>query len=324
MMKVAITGATGFIGQNLCRHLNKRGHDVVAIVRSAARDLEADGIGIHIGDVTDAASIAPGFQGVDVVIHLAAFFNRPGATPDEYRAVNVEGARNVAAAAHGCGARRLIHCSTVGVALGGPAPHSESSPYAPPAWDPYESTKAEGERAILDFSKETGFSVVVVRPAQVYGPGDVSKAKFYKLVKKGILVRPGSTLKHLIYIDDLCHAFELCLDTPAAQPEIFIIAGRAPTPLSELVGIAARELGVPKPRILLPAGPVVWLCTAIETFARLVGVKPPVTRRSIDFFVRSVEFDVSKARDKLGFESSVDVETGVARTIAWYRKEGIV
>jgi nucleoside-diphosphate-sugar epimerase len=323
-MRIAVTGATGFIGQNLCRHLHKRGHEVVALVRSPAPELEADGIGVRIGDVTDAASLAAGFQGADAVIHLAAFFNRPGATPDEYRAVNVEGALNVAAAARSCGARRLIHCSTVGVALGGPAPHSESSPYAPPAWDSYETTKAEGERAILDFSKEKGFPVVVVRPAQVYGPGDRSKAKFYKLVKKGILIRPGSTLKHLIYIDDLCRAFELCLDTPAEQPEIFIIAGRAPTPLSELIEIAARELGVPKPRIFLPGGPVVWLCAAIEKLARLVGVNPPVVRRSMDFFVRGVEFDVSKAKDKLGFESSVDVETGVARTVAWYREEGIV
>ena len=323
-MRVAVTGATGFIGRNLCRYLHKGGHEVVAFIRSPAPELEAEGIGVRIGDVTDAASIAPGFQGVEVVIHLAAFFNRPGATPDEYRAVNVEGARNVAAAARSCGARRLIHCSTVGVALGGPAPHSESSPYAPPAWDSYESTKAEGERAVLDFSKETGFPVVVIRPAQVYGPGDVSKAKFYRLIKRGILVRPGSTLKHLIYIDDLCRAFELCLDAPEAEHEIFIIAGRAPTPLRELIGIAARELGVRTPRIFLPAGPVVWLCTAIEAFARLVGVNPPVVRRSMDFFVRSVEFDVTKAKEKLGFENSVDVETGVARTIAWYRKEGLV
>ena len=323
-MRIAITGASGFIGQNLCRHLHSRGHEVVALIRSPAPDLEADGIGAQIGDVTDAASMVPGFQGADAVIHLAAFFNRPGATPDEYRAVNVEGARNVATAARNCGARRLIHCSTVGVALGGPAPHSESSPYAPPAWDPYESTKAEGERAVLDFSKQTGFPVVVVRPAQVYGPGDVSKAKFYRLIQRGILVRPGSTLKHLIYIDDLCRAFELCLDTPATQPEIFIIAGRAPTPLSELVEIAARELGVRRPRILLPAGPVVWVCAAIETFARLIGAKPPVVRRSMDFFVRSVEFDVSKAKNQLGFESSVDVATGVARTIAWYRERGLV
>ena len=88
--------------------------------------------------------------------------------------------------------KKVIHCSTVGVAVGeGQMPFSEITPYSPPAWDKYETTKCDGEKLALEYNGNLGFKVTVLRPAQVYGPGDVSKAKFYRLVKKGIIINPG-------------------------------------------------------------------------------------------------------------------------------------
>jgi nucleoside-diphosphate-sugar epimerase len=185
-------------------------------------------------------------------------------------------------------------------------------------------SKCEGEKAALEFFKRKGLPVVVLRPAQVYGPGDRSKAKFYRMIRKGVIVNPGQTLKHLLYVDDLCRAFRLALQKQDIIGEVFIIAGREPTPLRELIEIAAKELGVSLPRFQLPALPLTVLFALVETGFRLVRMKPPVFRRSMNFFTKSVAFDVSKAKEVLGFQSEFDVPTGVAKVIVWYRENGLL
>jgi nucleoside-diphosphate-sugar epimerase len=128
----------------------------------------------------------------------------------------------------------------------------------------------------------------------------------------------------MIYVDDLCRAFGLALQKQGIEGEIFIIAGREPIPLRELIEIAAKGLGVPLPRFQLPALPLTLLFALVETVFNSMRMKPPVFRRSMDFFTKSVGFDISKAREVLGFQSDIDVPTGVARTIAWYRVNGLL
>lgn len=326
-MRVAITGATGFIGGNLCRYLKERGWEVRPLVRSrpAANGAGAGDLAPQTADVTDAAALRKAFKNVDVVMHLAALFNRPEASWDDYRRVNVEGVRNVMEAAKAAGVARVVHCSTGGVATGcGAPPFSEATPYSPPSWDKYETTKCEGEKLALDFHRRTGYPVAVIRPAQVYGPGDRGKAKFYRMVKSGVMVNPGHTLKHLIYIDDLCRAFELAADNEAAVGEVFIIAGREPIPLKDLIGLVAQELGVSPPSIVLPATPMTMLCTSTEVVCNLAHVKPILFRRSMDFFTKSVQFDARKAQDVLGFEDDMPIPDGVANTARWYQQMGLV
>ncbi len=133
-MKVAITGATGFIGGNLCKYLGDKGHTVVALARSPdkAKYLESIGVEIRTADITDTDTLEESFAGVDVVINLAALFNHPDLTWEDYKKVNVQGVKNVLASAKKSSVKRVLHCSTVGVATGGPPPYSEKSPYSPP------------------------------------------------------------------------------------------------------------------------------------------------------------------------------------------------
>jgi nucleoside-diphosphate-sugar epimerase len=326
-LKIAITGASGFIGSNLVRNFAASGHEVVALVRSRekALALARPGVTIAIADVVNRDSLLAAFSGADAVLHVAALFNNPEASRSDYLRVNVEGTKNVLEAALKQGVGRVIHCSTIGVATGyGSPPYSESTPYSPPAGDKYETTKCEGEKAALEYFKRLGAPVVVLRPAQVYGPGDRSKAKFYRMIQKGIIVNPGKTLKHLVYVDDLCRGFDLALRTPKIEGEIFIIGGREPIPLGKLIEIGAKGLGVSPPKVRLPAWPFTLLFALVETGARSVRMKPPVFRRSVDFFTKSVALDVHKAKEVLGFESDVDVATGVARTIDWYRENHLL
>ena len=335
-MKVALTGSTGFIGVNLAAHLAEAGHDVVALRRPRTGEEGGGGRGeasgaaagetsrvLRVeGDVRDRGSLRKAFDGCEAVVHLAALFNAPEASLEEYRDTNVEGTRNVLETARELGVGRVVHCSTVGVASGGEPPYAEDAPYDPPAWDKYETTKAAGERLAIRFHEESGLPVVIIRPAQVYGPGDTSKLKFYKMVKKGVIVSPGRTLKHLIYIDDLCAAFERALHAEAGFGVPIIVASEAPTPLTELVGIAARALGVPAPSVRLPALPVTAAATAVETVFNAVGRKPPIFRRSMNFFTKSVAFRTGNAERYLGFRASTGTEEGVAETVRWYREHG--
>jgi nucleoside-diphosphate-sugar epimerase len=326
-LKISITGASGFIGSNLVRHFAEAGHEVVALMRSPAKAAAMDRprVTVAIGDVVDRDSLIAAFSGADAVLHVAALFNNPEASRSDYIKVNIEGTKNVLESALNQGVGRVIHCSTIGVATGhGSPPFSESTPYSPAPGDKYEMSKCEGEKAALDFFQRRGQPVVVLRPAQVYGPGDRNKAKFYRMIRKGFVVNPGTTMKHMIYVDDLCRAFGLALQKRDIEGEVFIIAGRGPIPLRELIEIAAKQLGVPIPRFQLPALPITLLFALVETVFNSMHMKPPVFRRSMDFFTKSVGFDISKARESLGFQSEIDVPTGVARTIAWYRVNGLL
>jgi nucleoside-diphosphate-sugar epimerase len=326
-MDIAVTGAAGFIGARLSSYLHQHGNHVVAIVRSTeqARRFAGSGIDAYVCDLADPSPLDPVFKNVGAVVHLAALFNQPERSWDDYYRVNVEGTKHVMTVAERSGVGRVVYCSTSGIATGsGRFPYSEATPYSPTHWDKYETTKCEAEKAAIDFHRKTGLPVVVIRPAQVYGPGDRSKAKFYRMVRRGIIVNPGNTLKHLIYIDDLCHAFEKALHNDDAVGETFIIGGPEPTPLTDLVMIAARELNVAPPKIKLPATPVTWLCAGTEMACQTIKMKPPLFRRSMDFFTKSVAFDVTKAQTKLGFRSRTDVPTGVSKTVRWLREHQLL
>jgi len=327
-VKIAVTGATGFIGVNLCTHLQNSGYEVIAIARDIKKAKSVLPVNMQAvqGDLKDQDGLENTFKGCQNVIHLAALFNNPENSWDDYRDTNVNAVERVILAARAAGVKRVVHCSTVGVAIGkGKPPYDENSPYNPPKWDKYETTKCEGEQMALSYAKQSESpEVVVIRPAQVYGPGDRSKAKFYKMVKKRILINPGNTLKHLIYIDDLSEAFRLAMLKEGINGEIFTIAGNATTPLKDLILIVGRALGVQKPKVYIPSTPIVMLATVAETAFNAIGKKPPIFRRSMDFFTKSVSFSSKKAQTVLGFQSKTSVDDGVKATADWYHKMGLI
>lgn len=325
-MKICVTGASGFIGKRLCKYLLACGHETIAMVRQdpSPEDGYPEGLNFRKGDVTDADSLAEAFDGCDAVMHLAALFNHPEFTAEDYHQVNVQGVKNVLDTAKRIGVGRVIHCSTVGVASEGPMPYTETTPYAPPEWDKYETSKCAGEKCAIQFHKDNSYPVVVIRPAQVYGPGDEGKIKFYRMVKKGVIVNAGSTLKHLIYVDDLCAAFEKAAHIQSGFGEPLIIASPAATPLKELIKIVAQTIGVQPPKIVLPATPITLASWAIEIIFNAMDKKPPVFRRSMNFFTKSVQFEATRAHEVLGFEAKVSTAEGVRETAKWYQEKGFI
>ena len=324
-MRVLVTGATGFTGGHLARALRARGDEVRALVRDASRAAELSRAGVELvtGDLKDGGAIGAAARGVEVVYHIAAIYREAGLHEDEYRSVNADAVRSVIEAAARGGARRVVHCSTVGVHgdVGQP-PANEDAPLRP--GDIYQVTKLEGERAAAAAAANTGIDVVIARPTGIYGPGDRRLLKLFGGVarRRFVILGHGRIYYHLTHIDDLIQGFRLCADVPQAAGRTYILAGPEVTTLNELVGVIAEEAHVPPPRLHLPVWPF-WLAgAACEALCAPLGIEPPIYRRRVDFFTKSRAFDIARARQELGYAPAVGLRDGVRRTLAWYRDAG--
>jgi nucleoside-diphosphate-sugar epimerase len=320
-----VTGATGFTGGHLARGLLARGHAVRVLVRERerARDLEAAGLEVAVGDLRDRAAIELALQNVDVVYHIAAIYRQAGVTAATYRAVNATAVGEIVEAASRAGARRVVHCSTVGVHgnIEQP-PANEDAPLSP--GDIYQDTKLEGEQIAREISRRTGIEVTIVRPTGIYGPGDRRLLKLFGGVarRRFPMLGNGEIYYHLTYIDDLVEGFRLCGELPAAANRTYILAGAEVTTLNDLVKLIAEVAGVDPPRVHFPVWPV-WTAAALcEAVCVPLGIEPPLYRRRVDFYTKSRVFDITRARQELGYAPRVGLRDGIARTLAWGREHG--
>ena len=328
-MKVLVTGATGFTGSHLARTLARSGESVAALVRprsvERAGSLQQDGIDIRVGDLSDAASVERAVAGCELVYHIAATYREPGQSNSAYRRVNVEGTRHVLEAAFAAGVRRVVHCSTGGVHghVESP-PADEDAPFSP--GDVYQRTKLDAELLAADFGRSRRLDVVVARPIGIYGPGDTRFLKMFRGIARGRfpLLGNGQVFYHLTFIDDLVAGLRLCGTVPAAAGRTYLLAGPEFTTLEQLIGLIARELRVEPPKTHFPVWPV-WLAGALcEAVCLPLRIDPPLFRRRVDFYRKSRAFSTTRARKELGYNPAVDLKSGIARTAAWYRSEGML
>jgi dihydroflavonol-4-reductase len=322
-VRALVTGATGFTGGHLARALAARGTSVRALIRdpAGAADLSAAGVELAAGDLRDRRSIAAAVQGIEIVYHIAAIYRQAGVSADTYRAVNALAVGDLIEAAAAAGVRRVVHCSTVGVHgdIERP-PANEDAPLRP--GDVYQRTKLEGERLAREAAGRARIELTIARPSGIYGPGDRRLLKLFRGVarRRFPILGSGRIYYHLTYIDDLVEGFRLCGERAAAANRTYILAGGEVTTLNELVRIVAEVAGVTPPRLHLPVWPF-WLAgAACEAICVPLGIEPPIFRRRVDFYTKSRAFDITRARQELGYDPQVGLRDGIARTLTWYRQ----
>ena len=328
-MNVLVTGATGFTGGHLAQHLIGHGDTVRALVRPQSRDrfdrsaLPARGVIAYEGDLIDAGSLGRAMEGVDVVYHIAATYREAGQPDSAYRAINVDGTRNLLEVARAFEVRRVVHCSTGGVHghIEHP-PANEDAPFNP--GDVYQETKLAAEQLAREFGAANDIDVVVARPIGIYGPGDTRFLKMFRGVarRRFPMIGNGQAFYHLTYIDDLVEGFRLCGTVPSAKGRTYILAGPRYTTLEQLVHLVAKELNVAPPKVHFPVWPFWTAGLLCELVCVPLRIEPPIYRRRVDFYTKSRAFDTTRAKTELGFAPQVDLEDGIKRTANWYRSEG--
>ncbi len=322
-MRIALTGATGYTGARLAAALRARGDFVSALVRPASMGQAPGGLRAVEGDLGDPRALAQLVEGAEAVIHVAAVYRTAGHPDGYYREVNVAGTERLLEAAARAGVRRFVHTSTVGVHghVERP-PADEESPIRP--GDVYQATKAEAEALALTFHRTRGLPVCVVRPGAIYGPGERRLLMLVRAIARGAyaIVGSGRAFYHPVYVDDLVDGFLLALERPEAVGQAFILAGPRYVTQRELAALIAKHTGGRVLPFRVPAAPIRLAGALCEAVCVPLGIEPPLFRRRVDFWIKSRAFAIDKARRLLGYAPKVDLDEGVARTAADYRRAG--
>jgi nucleoside-diphosphate-sugar epimerase len=323
-LTVLVTGATGFLGASLVNDLRERGEHVRVLARSPrkAKRLADQGAEPVIGDIADPGAVAEAVDGARVVYHLAGRLFEPCVPASEYYRTHVEGTRILLDRCQEANVERLVHCSTTGVlGVTGVGEADETAPYRPT--NAYEATKAQAEQMVRERARR-GVPAVIARPGLVYGPGDLHLLPFFRAVLRRQFRPIGrrTVWLHPIYIDDMTDALLRCGDRAEALGECFHLAAGAPVSLAALADAIARAGGtrVPRGHIPLPAARAV--AAVGDRLPSHLKQSAPLTSSRLDFLTHSRVYDVTKATRLLGFTASTDLDTGAARSLAWYREQG--
>lgn len=320
MGKVLVTGATGFLGGALMRHLRQEGYQVIGIGRAPeplAR-LRADGFDVLSWDL--AAPLPDGIgllDGLEAVVHCAAL-SSPFGRLAAFRAANVTATACVLDLARRQGVRRFIQISSASVSFapGDRLAIREDSPLPPP-FNAYARTKAEAEVMVLA-APELG--PIVLRPRGIYGAGDSALVpRLLRAVERGPLplLRGGAGRIDLTHVDDVIAAILAALAAgPGAEGQVFNISGGEVLPITRIVAkVCARMHMTPRWRAM-PLGPLMLVAGAMEAVAsRLPNAREPVvTRYALALFAYAQGLDIAKAGQLLSWQPQVSFDEGLART----------
>jgi nucleoside-diphosphate-sugar epimerase len=280
------------------------GHQVAGLVRDPDRaaDLEAAGVELHTGDITDRASVKGAVQGAEGVIHLAAWYE-VGTRNDLAVAINVEGTRNVLEEAWRAGASRIAHISSLAVNSDTHGQvRDETFRFEGEHLSEYDRTKWMAHYEVALPLAEAGAPIVIVQPGVIYGPGDESGMG--GLIRRWLAGRTTTYGASSAYcwghVDDTARGIIQALDRGRAG-ESYIIAGPVHT-LTEAFEIASTITGLAPPRMRVPSGVLGVTAAVLGGLSKLVPAlagQAEVTRIAPATYLG----DSSKARRELGFEA---------------------
>lgn len=262
--------------------------------------------------------------GCSLAFHCAALMHDAGATLEGFRQVNVGGTANVLDAAMDEGVELLVYISSIAVYGIDPKAHTDETG---PFWTtgiPYSDSKIEAERLVNRYAERTNLPLVIIRPANVYGP----RSSFWTvgllaMIDAGrlTLIDDGRGQSNHVYIDNLVDAILAAARTDSAVNEDFIISDGAETPWSEFLGHYAKMAGRdPLPSISLARAKCMAFLS--EFGARVVGGTPGLTRIEVRCWTQSGTFDISKARRVLNYAPRVSLNEGMKKTEHWLRESG--
>lgn len=311
-MRIAVTGARGFVGRHLVTLLEREGHIPIGVGRDASSS-QAPFEMRTVPSYTDAVALSEVLRDVDAVVHLAArvhVMRETSPDPDaDFLLANLESTRSIASALSTRGGGRLVLTSTVKVhGEGGGDPVSAQSPFAPS--DPYARSKVAAEQFLRSEAPE-GVTWSVVRPPLVYGPsvgGNFRRLLSLSKLSMRVPLPLGGikNARSMVYVENLASLLSCCAVDPRAAGQAFIASDSRALSTTELIERLAAELGGRARLFHLPEA-------VIRVGGRLVGRSAEVDR-----LLDSFRIDASSSNGILQWAPPVSVEDGLQRTAAWW------
>jgi len=326
-MRVFITGATGFVGGAVARHLVAAGHQVRALVRPGADQRLLAGLPIQqvAGHLTDLAALQQGIAGCEWVFHVAALYSFWGHTWQEFEQSNIQGTRNVMEAAGQAGVQRIVYTSSIAT-LGLNPDHSPADEMTPVSLQDmigyYKRSKFLAEQAVHQLASQ-GLPVVIVNPSAPVGFGDYKPTRTGQLVLDYLRHRmPGyvATGLNIVDVDDVAAGHLLAAET-GRLGERYILGGENIT-LKNLLDCLSDISGLPPVQLQIPHTIALAFSYLDTGLARLNPRHiPTATPDTVRLSRRYEYFDSSKAQRELGYSHST-ARQALGKAVAWYQKNG--
>ncbi|HIG98825.1 TPA: NAD-dependent epimerase/dehydratase family protein [Candidatus Woesearchaeota archaeon] len=324
--KVLVTGAAGFVGSHLVERLVEKGHEVVCMVfsKDPVNYLPPGMASCSVvGDVRDAAFVERAMQGCSRVFHLAGTLNEPSIPAGEFYSTNVEGTRNVMAAALKFGVEKVVHTSSVATIKENPARVDEEHLFRGVFDGHYSLTKYKSEKVAFEYGAR-GLNVTVVNPTIIYGPREThTLGQIFRnyLRPKVRVVGFRDSVLNLIYVKDAVEGFILAMEK--GRPGHRYIIGGSEMTLGEFVSLMDEVAGVRKPVVEVPGFVLELGVRVIEPLFSLLRILPPLMRAQVSAMRRGTAVDISKAKRELGLPDR-PVRDGLKETLDWYRRTGYI
>lgn len=325
--RVLVTGVSGFVGSAVARALHFQGYRVRGMARAASSRTNLNDFPGELaeGDIRDQPAVERALAGCDALIHVAADYRLWARDPNEIVRNNEAGTRATMQAARAAGVQRVVYTSSVATLApiaNGAA--DETRPLTPQtAIGAYKRSKVVAER-LVEAMIADGLPAVIVHPSTPIGPRDAKPTPTGRIVVEAALGRMPAYVEtglNLVHVDDVANGHILALERGVVGRHY--ILGGADVPLSLLLAEIAARVGRRAPRVALPIAPLVPLAIAAETWARLSGREPFLTRDALKMASHHMYFTSARARAELGYTPR-DWREAVADALAWFRTAGMI
>lgn len=330
MKKILITGAAGFIGSHLVEQLLSEGEPLERLRLflfdgESLKNLPLKKFDIIRGDIRDKRIVKKAMKNVDVVYHLAAMTVKPNRIYEDYKTTNVDGTRNLLNECIGNNIQKFVYFSSIAV-FGLPAYVGEIN-----NWDEkhpkkyaesYGRSKLEAEKLVISFHDKYNIPYAIIRPTTVYGPRDYqSLIELIKAIDKRYFIMIGNGKNKIDYV------FVKNLVKGAYQAQIssinygdYILGIGKPITFKKIVELILKNLGRNNHYVSVPKELGLFIGNIFSFLIKYTGILFPFSGERARVMSTSCFFNSDKAKNEIGYDSSISIEKGIEITTNWYLK----